>query len=87
MRLIFDNREIDYFDIRYIVSSFGEFIRENRLGEGSLSNIEVEIKFFNKRKRKDFEGEICEIKDLKRIKRDLIKFYSFVCLLIVFFIY
>lgn len=47
----------------------------------------MEIKFFNKRKRKDFEGEICEIKDLKRIKRDLIKFYSFVCLLIVFFIY
>lgn len=74
-----DNRETDYSDIRHTVSNSGESIRENRLGEGSSSNTEVETKSPNKRKRKDSEGETCETKDSKRIKRDSTKSHSSAC--------
>lgn len=74
-----DNRETDYSDIRHTVSNSGESIRENRQGEGSSSNTEVETKSPNKRKRKDSEGETCETKDSKRIKRDSTKSHSSAC--------
>nr|XP_011421246.2 serine/arginine repetitive matrix protein 2-like isoform X1 [Crassostrea gigas] len=74
-----DNRETDYSDIRHTVSNSGESIRENRQGEGSSNNTEVETKSPNKRKRKDSEGETCETKDSKRIKRDSTKSHSSAC--------